>query len=84
MADQNDILQAFPREDIGDIGNVRVERDLVAHQVRALAKAGERWRVDFVTLGIQQVGHAAPAPSAMPGAMDQHKRVFYIRHNVLL
>jgi len=52
---------------------VGVEIDVLAHEMRALAEPGERRREHLVALFLQQVGDAAPAPSAVPGAVDQHE-----------
>ena len=42
--------------------------------VRAVADAGQRRREYLVTLLLQQVGDAPPAPAAMPGAVNEDER----------
>ena len=50
-----------------------VEIDVLAHEVRALADAGERRREHIVALLFQQVRQAPPAPAAVPRAVHQHE-----------
>src|SRR5947208_8895606 len=47
------------------------EIDILAHEVRALADAGQRRREHLVALLLEQVGHPPPAPAAMPGAVNE-------------
>ena len=73
MRHQANARQILPFEQVDDVGDVGVEVDVVAEQVRAVADAGQRGGVDLVTAGLQQVGHPPPAPAAVPGAVDQHE-----------
>jgi hypothetical protein len=41
MRDQADVLQVFPFEQVDDVGDVGVEDDVLAQQVRAVAIAGQ-------------------------------------------
>ena len=50
-----------------------VEDDILAHEVRALADAGESWREHLVPALLQKIGHAPPAPAAMPGAVHKQE-----------
>ena len=70
MTNQNDVFEVFPFDHVDDVCDVRVERDLRAHQVRALAEPGQRRREDLVAAALQQIGDAAPAPAAVPRAVD--------------
>jgi hypothetical protein len=44
MAAQHHVAQAFPFHDVDDIGDVGLEPDVGAQQMRALAEPGERRR----------------------------------------
>jgi hypothetical protein len=71
--DQADVLEVLPFEHVDEVGDVGVEIDVLAHEVRALADASERRREDLVALLFQEVGDAPPAPAAMPRAVHQHE-----------
>ena len=71
--DQADVLEVLPFEHVDEVGDVGVEIDVLAHEVRALADAGERRREHLVALLFQQVRHAPPAPAAVPRAVHQHE-----------
>src|SRR6185312_1768575 len=44
-----------------------------AQKVRAVGQSGERRRKHLVSLRFEQIGHAPPAPAAVPGAVDEHE-----------
>ena len=50
----------------------------LGEQVRTLPQAGECRREHLVALGGEQVGDPPPAPSAMPGAMNQDEGVGHV------
>ncbi len=75
MHHQAHVLEVFPFEDVDDIGDVGVEVDVLAHEMRALADARQRRREHLVTLLLQEIGDAPPAPAAMPGPVHQHERL---------
>src|SRR5258708_16436634 len=49
------------------------EIDILAHEVRALADAGQRRREHLLALRLEQAGHSPPGPAAMAGAVNEHK-----------
>ena len=79
MRDEADILQVFPVHQIDDVGDVGVEDDVLAEQMRAVAIAGERRRIDLVAVPFENVGAAPPAPAAMPGAVNEHESLARVR-----
>src|SRR5581483_5171592 len=74
MADQNHIVEVFENQDVHHVLNVGAEADGWREEVRPLAEPGEGGSEDLMSGCTQQRGHLAPAPTAMPGAMDEHKR----------
>jgi hypothetical protein len=75
MPDQDEALEVLPANDVHHVGDVGVERDHAAHEMRALAEPGERRREHLVTAPLQQVGDAAIAPATGRGAVHQHERL---------
>jgi hypothetical protein len=69
---QHDIGEPLGLDGRNDVLHVRVESDAGAHQVRPVPQAGQGGREHVVPTPPQLVGDSAPAPSAMPGAVDQH------------
>lgn len=51
---------------------MRADVDHGAKQVRSVGKSGQGRRVNLVPRAAQQPRHVAPAPAAMPRAMDEH------------
>jgi hypothetical protein len=50
---------------------MRTQVDIGREQVGAFAYASQRGHMHAVALGLQQVHHPAPTPSAVPGAMHE-------------
>ena len=73
MAAKNDVVHLLPADEIDDIGNVGAEIDRCGLQVRPVGDAGKRGHINAVTLGREPVIHSAPAPSAMPGPVNEHE-----------
>src|SRR5580704_6657962 len=73
MGDQANIRQILPSDHVDDVGNVGIEIDAAADQMRAFAEAGERRRKNLVPAPDEQIRHAPPAPTAVPGAVHEHK-----------
>src|SRR5262249_28799867 len=73
MDDQTNVVEVFPFDHVDDVGDVSVEDDILAHEVRALADAGESRREHLVPALLQKIGHAPPAPAAVPGAVHEHE-----------
>jgi hypothetical protein len=71
--DQADVPEVLPFEHVDEIGDVGVEIDILAQEVRAFADAGERRREHLVPLLFQEVRDAPPAPAAVPGAVHEHE-----------
>src|SRR5262245_19674591 len=69
MDDQTNVVEVFPFDHVDDVGDVSVEDDILAHEVRALADAGEGRREYLMPALLQKIGHATPAPAAVPGAV---------------
>jgi len=72
MAYQNDVGQVFIFEDINDILDEHTEIDSLRKQMRTFAEAAERRGKDPMSLRAQELGDGLPAPSAVPGAVNQH------------
>src|SRR5215813_11132732 len=73
MDDQTNVVEVFPFDHVDDVGDVSDEDDILAHEVRALADAGESWREHLVAALLRKIGHAPPAPAAVPGAVHEHE-----------
>jgi hypothetical protein len=60
---------------------VGAEIDRFGQEVRPVGEASERRRIDAMTLGGEPVAYSAPAPSPMPGSMneDESFRILSIR-----
>src|SRR3954452_18804705 len=80
MPAQHHVREALPLHQVDYVGRVRADVDARAHQMAALAKAGQRRSEHLVALGFQEVRDPPPAPAAMPGAVNQDKRVACARH----
>ncbi len=74
--DQHDLVQLFHLDGVGHVGDVRLQRDRGRHEVHALAHAGERHGMHAMPGPGQRRHHVAPAPAAVPGAVDEQE----IRH----
>ena len=74
MPHQHHILQLLPFQHIDDIHDVRLQPDIRVEQMRALAAAGERGRIDAMPLLMQDIAHKFPAPAAVAGAVDQNEK----------
>jgi hypothetical protein len=73
MRDQAHAFQLFPFEQVDDIGDVGVEHDVLAEQVRAVGEPGQRWCEYLVTLGFEQIRDAPPAPECLAAARLCHR-----------
>src|SRR6266849_1828119 len=73
MRDQADASEFLPFDNVDDVGDVCVEDDLLAHEVRTLAEPGHGRREHFVALALQEVGHAPPTPTTVPGAVNENE-----------
>src|SRR5262249_58710088 len=73
MDDQTNVVEVFPFDHVDDVGDVSVEDDILAHEVRALADAGESRRKHLVPALLHKIGHAPPAPAAVPRAVHEHE-----------
>ena len=86
MADQHDVLQFLPFDEVRDVGNVRVEIDRSgAERCERSATPVKRRREDVMALRGKKPRHALPAPAAMPGAVNENKsrhRISPCRHQV--
>src|SRR5215469_11937295 len=78
MRDQADVVEVFPRREIGDVGDLGVEIDVLAEKMRAVAVAGERRRINFVAARFEQVSDAAPAPAAVISAVHEHESLAHV------
>ena len=74
VPDQHDIAQVLHLEHADDIGDVGVEIDRRAGEMRALAEAGIGRRPQLMPGGAHQRAHLLPGPGRRPGAMgdDEH------------
>src|SRR5713226_7310423 len=73
MRDQADASEFLPFDNVDDVGDVGVEDDLLAHEVRTLAEPGHGRGEHFVTLVLQEIGHAPPTPTTVPGAVNENE-----------
>ncbi|WP_213775219.1 hypothetical protein [Bradyrhizobium sp. dw_78] len=73
MPDEYDVRKIFPFDDICDIGYMRGDVHVLRDEMGAFAQAGQRREEYLVAALLQQVRHPPPAPSTMPGTMNQHE-----------
>ncbi len=73
VAAQHDVGQVLPADQIHDVGDVRLERDLRGDQVRALANACQGGREHVVVRALQRAAHALPTPAAVPGPVHENE-----------
>src|SRR6266566_1629097 len=52
--------------------------------MRALAHAGKSWREDLVSFGLERLADAFPAPTAVPGAVNQDEGAHGCRSGIQL
>jgi hypothetical protein len=71
MAAEHDVIELVMLDYADHVVDMGLQIDVAACEMRALAKAGERRRVDAVALGAQRLGDALPHPIALPGAVDE-------------
>src|SRR5262249_9619791 len=71
MADEHDVVEALPLDDVDDISDVGGKVHLAVDEVRALAQPRHRRREHLVPALLQTVGHAPPA--AVPSAVHEHE-----------
>jgi hypothetical protein len=71
MADEHEVIEVLPSNDVDHVGDVGIEGDHAAHEMRTLAEAGECRREYLVTLFLQDVGDAPIAPAAGGRAVHQ-------------
>src|SRR5436309_4724971 len=74
VPDQHDVTETLVLDEIHDVGNVGLEVDLRAGQVRPFAQAGERDRIYIMPPVPQLTGNALPAPAPQPEPRNQNKR----------
>ena len=74
VTDQDHFAQILPREHVADITHERIERDVRAKQMRALAQSGLGRRIDAMACCLQDVPDPLPAPATVPGTMDKDIR----------
>ena len=73
MADQHDIMEVFKDDQVGDVVDKGLERDMGAVEMVPLAKAGEGRRMDLVAVRAKQARDLPPNPAALPAAMDENE-----------
>ncbi len=71
MADEHDVGELFGADEAANVLDMGRKIHRFVEQVRALAEAGERRREHAPAAGFQPVGDEAPAPAAVPGAVDE-------------
>ena len=75
MPDQHDIAQFLGLDHVDDVLGESIERDVFGQQVFPLAKPGLGRREHLMPGRAQPVRNPAPAPAAMPGAVNQYERL---------
>jgi hypothetical protein len=73
MADKDDVIQFLRLDDAGDVIRERIERNVFRQKVRLVAKSGTCRRENHVAVCAQPIRHSAPAPAAVPGAVNEHE-----------
>src|SRR5262249_2879860 len=72
VADESDVVEILVFDHVGDVGHEEVEIDRLGNQVRALAEAGLRRRGHGVPASTLDRGDFAPAPAAVPRAVQKY------------
>ncbi len=72
VPDGDDAAQLLRLHEAGGAVHEHVERDAARKGMLALAEAGPRRREHPVPLRVRRVRGAAPAPAAVPSAVDEH------------
>src|SRR5262245_42469209 len=75
VTDKDHVPEVFPFQDIDDIGYERVERDRLGYQVGTFTEPGLGRGENGVAARTQDGGDLGPAPSAVPGAVNQDERL---------
>jgi hypothetical protein len=70
MTDQDGLVQLLKSKQIQDVLGMSDEADLRRPQVFTFTHARERWCENDVSKFAQLISDFAPAPAAMPAAMD--------------
>jgi hypothetical protein len=78
MADEHDVMQIFPEDDVDDVLNVRVEVNIRAGEIAMFTLPGECRAIDFIAAGGEQIVHVFPIPTAAPCAMHDDIDGFFI------
>src|ERR1700682_5447353 len=79
MRDQADAGELFPLDHVDDVGDVGVEDNILAHEMRTLAEPGHGRREHFVALLLQDVDYAPPTPTTVPGAVNENEGLLRVR-----
>jgi hypothetical protein len=74
MAAQHNIAQLFPSDEVEYIKNVRLQVDVFRKEMRPFANTRQRRREYLMTLLLQCSTHTSPAPTTVPGTMNQNER----------
>src|ERR1035437_5478801 len=74
VADEDNVMQIFPEDEIDDVGDVRGEVDVRTGKVHPFAETSESGPVDLVTVGAEQQVDLLPLPPAAPRPVYKHKR----------
>src|SRR5688572_10628511 len=69
-------MQVFEQNQVHDIVDMRLQVDVGAVEMQALAEPGERGAVDGVAVAGEELTGALPLPAAGGGAMDDDEGVF--------
>ena len=77
VADEDDVVQIFPEDDVDDVLNVRVEVNVRAAEVGMFAEPGERRAINDVAVGGEQIVHVFPIPTAAPCAVHDDVGEFF-------
>jgi hypothetical protein len=73
MGNQHDTAEILSHDQVHDVGDVAIDIDVRAQQMRTLAKTGQGRRKGLMTAPFKQVRDAAPAPATVPGAVNQNE-----------
>jgi hypothetical protein len=74
MADEHDIIQILPLDQVDDVGDMGVEIDRRTAKVRPLAQSSEGDGINVVAPRSQRSCDLRPAPPTHPGTADENKR----------
>src|SRR5260221_6506663 len=81
MADENNVADFLGLDAAGDVANVGFERNVFIRLMSAFANARMSRRENLVPHLAQGCRRVTVAPAAVPGAVNENKRLFFRIHD---